>query len=228
MSGMHVIQLVIDDSSNKTITGIWEFDRTLGGTLIIPSGSSFPSSPQPGEIFWNTANDILYRRNNANSYWTPVSSSVQGSDPAASYVLITLTGSLPNSRKLTGSVGITVTDGGAGGNLVISQNETYNSASHAAIRQLIHLAEGGPFEGFNGAICDTGPIPFPTASIWYTDGTKTKKVVEELGTYNANMVFSQVQWKVYAPDGTTILATATDTITYTSNVFESSRTRVIT
>jgi hypothetical protein len=227
---MHVVQVVIDDSSNKTITGIWEFDRTLGGVLIIPSGSSFPVVSQPGEIFWNTANNILYRRDDTNSYWTPVSSSMHGGgDPNAAYALITLTGSLPNARKLTGSAGIDVTDTGPGGQYIFSQNVAYNSASHAAIRQLIHLADGGggPYETFGTTYCDTGPQPFPTSSIWYADVGRTKKITEQIVSYNANKTFSTVQWKVYAPDGITLLATATDTITY-SGIFETSRTRVIT
>lgn len=227
---MHVVQVVIDDQSNKTITGIWEFDRTLGGVLIIPSGSTFPVTPSAGEIFWNTANNVLYRRDDTNSYWTPVSSSMQGAgDPNAEYALITLTASLPNARQLAGSTGISISDGGPGGQYVISQNVAYNSASHAAIRQLVHLADGGggPYESFGTVYCDTGPVPFPTTSIWYSDIGRTKKITEQLVSYNPNKTFSSIQWRVYAPDGVTVLATAVDTITY-SGIFETSRTRVIT
>lgn len=102
------------------------------------------------------------------------------------------------------------------------------SGSHAALRQLIHLADGGgPFEGFaSGAVEDQGPVPFPTASIWYTDSSRTKKIVEQLVTYNGNMTVATEQWKAYDVDGTTVLATVTDTITY-QGVFETSRTRTI-
>ena len=103
-----------------------------------------------------------------------------------------------------------------------------NSGSHARLRQLIHLADGGgPFEGFaSGAVLDTGPSPFATASIWYTDATKTKKIVEQLVTYNPNRTPATEQWKAYAVDGVTVLATVTDAITY-DGVFETSRTRTI-
>lgn len=103
-----------------------------------------------------------------------------------------------------------------------------DAPTHEALRQLIHLADGGgPFETFSGSVCDTGPIPFPTASIWYTDSTRTKKIVEQNVVYNPNKTFSQVQWKVYAVDGVSVIATSIDAITY-SSIFETSRTRTIT
>lgn len=102
------------------------------------------------------------------------------------------------------------------------------SGSHATLRQLIHLADGGgPFEGFaSGAVEDQGPKNFPTASIWYTDATRTKKIVEQLVTYNNNHTPATEQWKAYDVDGVTVLATVTDAITY-DGVFETSRTRTI-
>jgi len=104
------------------------------------------------------------------------------------------------------------------------------SASHAAIHQLVHLADGvgGPFEEFaTGAVRDMGPIPFMTASIWYTSAARTNKIVEKLIVYNPNKTPATTQWKVYGSDGSTVLVTVTDTITY-SSVFETSRTRTIT
>lgn len=102
---------------------------------------------------------------------------------------------------------------------------------HKVLRQLIHLAEeGGPYEGFtSGAYQETLPSadPFPTSVIWWTSVAKTSKIVEETLTYNPNNTVNTDQWKVYATDGTTVLATVTDTITY-SGVFELNRTRVIT
>lgn len=103
-------------------------------------------------------------------------------------------------------------------------------ADHKTIRQLIHLAdEGGPFEGFaSGAYQETLPSadPFPTSVIWWESSDKLKKIVEETITYNSNKTISTDQWKVYDTDGTTVLATVTDTISY-SGVFETSRTRTI-
>lgn len=105
-----------------------------------------------------------------------------------------------------------------------------DSGSHARLRQLIHLADGdGPFEGFaSGAFLDTEAVSFPSASIWYTDSSKTKKIVSQFVTYNNNnKSIATEQWKAYDVDGTTVLSTVTDTITY-KGAFELSRTRTIT
>jgi hypothetical protein len=101
---------------------------------------------------------------------------------------------------------------------------------HKTLRQLVHLAEeGGPYEGFaTGAYQETLPSanPFPTSVIWWTDSGKTMKIVEEVITYNGNKTVNTDQWLVYDTDGVTVLATVTDTITY-SGVFELNRTRAI-
>jgi hypothetical protein len=127
----------------------------------------------------------------------------------------------------------------AGDNLVLTDpvagsktlNSLLDSTKHAALRQLIHLADAdGPMEGFaSGAYLETLPAadPFPTSFIWWESAAKTQKIVEETVTYNANKTINTDQWKAYAEDGTTLLVTVTDTIAY-SGVFETSRTRVIT
>lgn len=100
------------------------------------------------------------------------------------------------------------------------------SASHSRIRQLIHLAENGPFEGFtSGATLDIGPQPFPTASIWKE--ANGSKLVVKTWTRNQNQTPATIQWKVYAADGVTVLSTVTDAITY-QGTFEKSRTRTVT
>ena len=68
-----VTQVNIDDSSDKTITGEITFDRTNGGVLVIPAGSSFPGSPIAGELFWRTDLVALYRRNTGNTAWETTS-----------------------------------------------------------------------------------------------------------------------------------------------------------
>jgi len=104
------------------------------------------------------------------------------------------------------------------------------ASQHQTLRQLTHLAEeGGPFEGFaSGAYQETLPAadPFPTSIIWWTSAAKTHKIVEETITYNANKTINTDEWKVYDTDGSTVLATVTDTIAY-SGIFETSRTRTI-
>jgi len=104
-----------------------------------------------------------------------------------------------------------------------------SEAQHRVLRQLIHFIEDGPAEGFaSGAYKETLPAadPFPTSFIWWESAAKLKKIVEEIVTYNANKTIATDQWKVYDTDGSTVLATVTDTISY-SSIFEVSRTRTI-
>lgn len=136
----------------------------------------------------------------------------------------------PNARKLKAGNFVTLLD--VGGELTISATISGSSGisetTHKSLRQLVHLADGGgPFEGFSsGAVRVQGPVPFPTASIWYTDGSRTLKIVEELITYNSNMTVASEQWRAYDVDGTTVVATVTDAITY-QDIYEISRIRTI-
>jgi hypothetical protein len=113
----------------------------------------------------------------------------------------------------------------------LSKGLGISEADHKILRQLVHLAEeGGPWDGFaSGAFEEQLPSgsAFPTSSIWYTNATKTSKIVQELVTYNANKTINTDQWTVFAADGVTPLLTATDTFTY-SGVVMTSRTRVLT
>jgi hypothetical protein len=102
-----------------------------------------------------------------------------------------------------------------------------NLTKHAALRQLIHLADGGgPFESFtSNAYREVTGTAFPSSIIWYTDNTKTSKIISKDYTYNGALP-NTITWKVYATDGSTVLATVTDTLTYV-NAFEVSRIRTI-
>ena len=99
-------------------------------------------------------------------------------------------------------------------------------SGHSALRQLVHLAEGGPFEGFPDAVRDIEPAgsPFPTSVIWWTDETRQEKIIEKLITRNPNQTAATIQWKVYVSGSNTVAASVTDTITY-QGIFEVSRTR---
>lgn len=102
------------------------------------------------------------------------------------------------------------------------------AATHQALRQLIHFIDNGPANGFaSGAYRENLPAadPFVTSVTWYDDNTKVKKLVEKLITYTG-VLATTVQWKMYDTDGSTVLATVTDAITY-SGIFESNRTRTI-
>jgi hypothetical protein len=98
--------------------------------------------------------------------------------------------------------------------------------AHEAIRQLIHFVEDGPAEGFDsGAYREQTGTVFPSSIIWYDkSGVGKKKIVEKTITWTgANP--TTIVWKVY-DTSETLLATVTDTITY-SGPFETSRTRTI-
>lgn len=197
---LHVVQIQIDDSSNKTITGVYQFDASRGGALILPSGSILPTTGTiAGEIFILTTDNGIYRRNDTNTLWIATSASISLSSSFSTFAL--------TASYVPGGT----TDVG-----------------HKTLRQLIHLADGGgPFEGFiTGVTLETGPQPFPTASIWRT--ADTKKLVQKSIVRNASQLPTSIQWQVYDVDGITVLATVTDSITYMNNVFEVLRTRAIT
>jgi hypothetical protein len=98
---------------------------------------------------------------------------------------------------------------------------------HKVLRQLIHFIDDGPAEGFaSGAYRETTGTVFPTVAVWYVDSGKTHKIVELLVTWTG-IVPTTETWKMYAADGTTVLAQVVDTISY-SGIFETSRTRAIT
>lgn len=78
----------------------------------------------------------------------------------------------------------------------------------------------------SGAYRETLPAAsaFPTAIIWWTDSTKTKKILQKDIVFGAFPVPQTVKWTVFAADGTTAIEGILDTMTY-SGLFELSRTR---
>jgi hypothetical protein len=103
---------------------------------------------------------------------------------------------------------------------------------HKVLRQLIHFIDDGPAEGFaSGAYRETVGGSFPTSITWYTDSGKTEKIVEKIITRSGggatNVAPTPIKWKIYDTDGTTVLWTVNDAVTY-DGVFETSRTRTIT
>jgi hypothetical protein len=106
-----------------------------------------------------------------------------------------------------------------------------SETDHAALRQLIHLADGvgGPMEGYtSGAYRETLPTAsiFPTTIIWWTDSSKTTKVVQKTITYTG-ILPTMIRWSMYDLPGTTVIHEVTDNISY-SGIFETSRTRTVT
>jgi hypothetical protein len=102
-----------------------------------------------------------------------------------------------------------------------------SEAQHKTLRHLIHFIKDGPAGGFaSGAYKETTYTGIKaTSEIWYVDATKAKKIVELTTTWTGIKITAE-EWKVYDTDGTTVLATVTDAITYTG-LKETSRTRTI-
>lgn len=103
-----------------------------------------------------------------------------------------------------------------------------SEAQHKVLRQLIHFIDEGPAEGFtSGAYKETLPSAdiFPTSVIWWESSSKLKKIVEKTITWTG-VNATTIVWKVYDTDGSTVLATVTDAISY-SGIFETTRTRTI-
>lgn len=121
--------------------------------------------------------------------------------------------------------------GTAGGGYTLSEllagSGGLTEAQHKTLRQGIHFLEtGGPAEGFaSGAYREVTGTVFPSAVVWWESSSKLKKIVERLLTWTGVNLTTD-QWKVYDTDGSTVLATITDAISY-SGVFETSRTRTI-
>jgi len=98
---------------------------------------------------------------------------------------------------------------------------------HGVLRQLIHLAGVGPMEGWpSGVYREITGQPFPTNMTWWTSAAKTTKILELNVTRNPEQNPTVEQWIMYDADGTTVLKTITDAITY-SGAYETSRTRTI-
>ena len=95
---------------------------------------------------------------------------------------------------------------------------------HKVLLQLIHFIDEGPAEGFaTGATKTVTGTVFPTQELWRrADATK----LVEMNVTWTGVKPTTIEWKMFGADGTTVLATVTDTISY-SGVFETGRTRAI-
>ena len=103
-----------------------------------------------------------------------------------------------------------------------------SEAQHRALLQLIHFISEGPAKGFStGATKTVTGGLFPTLIEWKrADATLLlAKTITRTGT-GTNVSPTPIEWKLYDTDGTTVLETVTDVITY-SGVIETSRVRTI-
>lgn len=81
----------------------------------------------------------------------------------------------------------------------------------------------GPFEGYaTGSLTGsyeemvyTNKI-FLASKTWYTDQSKSKKIIEKLVTRNSNKMTNKIIWNVFEKDGFSIRTVVTDTLSYAS------------
>jgi hypothetical protein len=170
-----------------------------GGT----EDDQFPTSLNPSEDYVECRGIVLDDATNADES-TVISRDdddmlfQDGSNPTA----VTL------SSLIAGAGGLTIT-------------------AHRIVRHGIHFIKDGPADGFaSGAYKETTYSGIKaTAEVWWESGSKLKKIVSLDTTWTGIKKTTEV-WKVYDTDGSTVLATVTDTITY-SGLKETSRTRAI-
>jgi hypothetical protein len=67
---------------------------------------------------------------------------------------------------------------------------------------------------------------FPTTEIWYTDSSKTAKIVEKDITWSG-IVPTTIVYKLYAADGITIAQEIQDVISYTKKIIVASVARTV-
>jgi hypothetical protein len=105
-----------------------------------------------------------------------------------------------------------------------SVNGTKNLFQLSSHRTLIHFIDEGPGEEYvTGATKTITGTVFPTEILWKrADATN---LVKQTITWTGPRP-TVVEWKLYDTNGTTVLATVTDTVSYTGP-FESSRSRSI-
>lgn len=189
---------------------------------LLPLGNPFPTS-----IIWWTSSaktDKIIEKTityNGNKTFDTIKWEVYGTDGYTVYGSIVDTYSYSGVIETTRSRSITENVAPSGSGLTTN--------THRTVRQLIHFIDEGPAEGFtSGAYRETLPLanPFPTSITWWTDSSKTDKIVEKNITWNSNSTVNTVEWKMYDVDGATVLTTVIDTYSY-SGIFETDRTRSI-
>ena len=103
------------------------------------------------------------------------------------------------------------------------------ATQHKTLLQLIHFIDEGPTEGFTtGATKTVTGGLFPTLIEWKrSDATLlVEKTITRSGGGATNLAPTPIVWKMYDTDGSTLLATVSDAVTY-SGINEASRVRTI-
>lgn len=129
-----------------------------------------------------------------------------------------ITSDLPIEIRINNTGSVTVSSQKLSASLIAGDGKELVNIS----RKLINYINNGPAEEYLNCYFEIYPqgAIFPTASIWYTDNTKTKKIYEEYyELYSGSATITKpnpIIYKLYAEDGQTVLIKATDTFVYSS------------
>jgi hypothetical protein len=160
--------------------------------LVDLSGSQVGTSTNPLFISGSLSQPTIQINNNVYTIEQP------GADVSASFILVSTTGSLPNSK------------------------------AHSTLRQLIHLDDSDGPRGSawaTGLVKDIDTSsPFPSGAIWWTSVARTQRIADVTITRNDKQQPTVIQWRAYESDGVTVAESYTDTITYVG-ISESTRVR---
>lgn len=120
------------------------------------------------------------------------------------------------------AVRVNLTGSGVSGSVAtpITGDEVTYVIDGVDYRQILFLADCGPFENFSTSsmvrsMSYVPSTPFMSSAIWYTDVSKTGKIFEiDFGERNSRKQSTEVLYHVYEPDGTTVKTTVQDLVTY--------------
>jgi len=122
----------------------------------------------------------------------------------------------------TNSEGYTLTD-------LLASSSGITAPQHRVLPQLIHFIDEGPAFGYvSGATKTVTGGLFPTKVEWkrQDDTLLIEKTIERSAGGATNLKPTPIVWKLYDTDGTTVLETVSDAVTY-DGIHEAGRTRTI-
>lgn len=107
---------------------------------------------------------------------------------------------------------------------ITSASSGITDTDHKILRQLIHFINDGPGDGFySNPFREISGGMFPDRITWWSDSNKTLRLFQTEITRSGIYPITE-SYKMYASNGTTIIAMATDSITY-QGAFEVARSR---
>lgn len=191
------------------------------GHVLLPETMVTPTLPPPGKgaLYMSGSDSHIYLKNDLGEVYD-----------------------LTDTSEVSGSTGVSVRDEGVDlpnspystinfvGSLVSASDDGGVAKVELTLRKALFYIDNGPVEDYTSSYSEILPAgdPFPTSSIWYEDSSKAKKIWEETISYVSGVVKpTPITYKLYDEDGSTVLVTIQDSITY-SGIFEINRTRTIT